>query len=87
MPKTILIVDDEPLIRALLRQTLEDLEDKDVRLLFAADGAEAIHVIEQERPDLVFLDVMMPFHDGYEVCRRAKQLDRRIYVIFRHGLG
>ncbi len=85
--KTILIVDDEPLIRILLRQTLEELEGEGVQLLQAADGAEAIQAIEQEHPDLVFLDVMMPVCDGYEVCRRAKQLDQRIYVVFLTAKG
>ena len=70
---TVLIVDDEQHIRLLIEQTLEDLEDDGVELLTAADGEEAINVVQNHRPDLVFLDVMMPRRSGFEVCRVIKQ--------------
>ncbi len=41
-------------------------------VLTAADGAEALHLFERERPDLVILDVEMPHLDGFEVCRRIR---------------
>ncbi len=69
----ILIVDDEVHIRTLLEQTLEDLEDQGVEILVAADGAEGLKLIEAEKPDLVFLDVMMPKMSGYDVCKTVKQ--------------
>ncbi len=72
MPRSILIADDEPHIRALLEQTLEDLEDEGVELLTAADGEEALALIDAKRPDLVFLDVMIPRRNGYEVCRAVR---------------
>ena len=72
MPKKILIVDDEPFIRALLEQTLEDFEDAGVELLAAGDGQEAWDMAQEERPNLVILDVMMPYMSGYEVCERIK---------------
>jgi two-component system alkaline phosphatase synthesis response regulator PhoP len=72
MPK-VLIVDDEQHIRLLIEQTLEELEDDGVELLTAADGEEAVSVVEHHRPDLVFLDVMMPRRSGFEVCRVIKQ--------------
>jgi DNA-binding response OmpR family regulator len=68
MPKKILIVDDEAHIRALLEQTLEDLEDEGVELLTADNGEDALALVASERPDLVFLDVMMPKMNGYDVC-------------------
>jgi DNA-binding response OmpR family regulator len=70
---TVLIVDDEHHIRLLIEQTLEELEDEGVELLTAADGEEALGVIENHRPELIFLDVMMPNRNGYEVCRTVKQ--------------
>ena len=70
---TVLIVDDEQHIRLLIEQTLEELEDEGVELLTAADGEEALDVIRNQSPDLVFLDVMMPQPNGYEVCRTVKQ--------------
>lgn len=73
MSKTILIVDDEVHIRILMEQTLEDLEDNGVELLTATNGAEALELIQTQRPDLVFLDVMMPKMNGFEVCQAVKQ--------------
>ena len=73
MCKKILVVDDEPHIRVLLEQTLEELEDEyDVELFIASDGEEGLNIIRIEKPDLVFLDVMMPKMNGYDVCRAVK---------------
>lgn len=72
MSKKILIVDDEPHIRMLLEQTLEDLEDEGVELLTATNGREALEVIQEENPQLVFLDVMMPEMNGFDVCKTVK---------------
>lgn len=72
MSKTVLIVDDEQHIRLLIEQTLEDLLDEDVELFTAADGDEAVAAIASQRPDLVFLDVMMPGRSGLDVCRAAR---------------
>ena len=70
--RKILIVDDEAHIRALLEQTFEDLEDDGVELLTAADGETALALVAEQRPDLVFLDVMMPRMNGYEVCQAVR---------------
>ena len=51
MSKKILIVDDEPFIRTLLVQTLEDLEDQGVELLTAGDGVDAWEIAQQEHPE------------------------------------
>ena len=60
MSQKILIVDDEDHLRMLIEQTLEDLEDEGVELLTATNGEEALNLIIDEKPNLVFLDVMMP---------------------------
>ncbi|MEN9224776.1 MAG: response regulator [Thermostichus sp. HHBFW_bins_43] len=73
MSQKILIVDDEPHIRLLLEQTLEELEGEGVELLLAANGEEALELIRSERPRVVFLDVMMPRINGFDVCQRVKQ--------------
>lgn len=73
MSKKILIVDDEPHIRLLLAQTLEELEDEGVEILTAADGSEGLETIQDEKPDLVFLDVMMPKMNGFDVCKAVKK--------------
>lgn len=73
MSHSILIVDDERHIRLLMEQALEELEDEAVELLTAADGEEALAMVEQHHPDLIFLDIMMPRRNGFEVCRTIKQ--------------
>lgn len=73
MDQKILIVDDEAHIRMLIEQTLEDLEDEGVEFLTAENGELALAIIEQERPQLVFLDVMMPKMNGMEVCKKVKK--------------
>jgi putative two-component system response regulator len=64
----ILAVDDEASNLQLLRQILQD----DYRLLFAKDGARALELARQEKPDMVLLDVMMPGMSGYETCAALK---------------
>jgi len=67
---TILVVDDEPSIVDLVRFTLEDA---DVRVVEASDGAEALVLARRIKPDLVLLDVQMPRLDGLEVCRQLRR--------------
>ena len=73
MSRTILIVDDEAHLRTLIHQTLEELEDEGVELITASNGEEALAKIQEARPNLVFLDVMMPKLSGFDVCQRAKK--------------
>jgi two-component system, OmpR family, alkaline phosphatase synthesis response regulator PhoP len=68
----ILIVDDEPHLRMLIHQTLEELEDEGVELLTACDGEEALETVKAEKPNLVLLDVMMPKKNGFDVCHAVK---------------
>ena len=67
---TILVVDDEPSIVELVRFTLEDA---DVRVVEASDGAEALVLARRVKPDLVLLDVQMPRLNGIEVCRQLRR--------------
>lgn len=69
MNKRILIVDDENYIRLLLHRTLEDLEFEGVSIHFAEDGIEGRDMARALKPDLVFLDMMMPGLSGAEVCQ------------------
>jgi DNA-binding response OmpR family regulator len=73
MEQKLLIVDDEAHIRMLIGQTLEELEDEGVNFFTAENGEQALEIIQQEKPQLVFLDVMMPKMNGMEVCRRVKK--------------
>ncbi|MDW3651183.1 MAG: response regulator [Bacteroidia bacterium] len=89
MEKRLLIVDDEPHIRMLLEQTLEDLEDEGVELLQAVNGQEALDIIQDKQPQLVFLDVMMPLLNGIEVCQTVKQKwgMEEVYIVLLTAKG
>jgi two-component system, OmpR family, alkaline phosphatase synthesis response regulator PhoP len=81
MTQRILIADDEAHIRVLMEQTLEELEDEGVELLLATNGAEALASIQANQPDLVFLDVMMPKLNGFEVCQTVKR-DPQLQAVY-----
>jgi DNA-binding response OmpR family regulator len=66
---TILIVEDEEPVRAFLAMLLEDAGH---RILLAIHGAQALDLVEEDRPDLVISDVMMPVLNGADLCRRVK---------------
>jgi len=68
---TLLIADDEPAILDLVRFTLEDPQ---VRIVEASDGATALELAQQARPDVALLDVKMPRLSGLDVCRRLREL-------------
>jgi len=68
----ILIVDDEAHIRLLIEQTLGKLEDYGVEIATADNGVDALELIKTNKPQLVFLDVMMPRMNGFDVCQRVK---------------
>jgi len=80
MPKKILAVDDE---RHIVRLVQVNLERAGYQVVTAFDGKEALQKVEAEQPDLVVLDVMMPYMDGFEVLQtlRKNQATRDLPVI------
>lgn len=68
---TILVVDDDPHIRELVSLFLQK---EGYRILEAEDGVDALRIMEQDRADLVILDIMMPNMDGWELCRELREL-------------
>ncbi|MBP0019303.1 MAG: response regulator [Cyanobacteria bacterium SBLK] len=89
MSGKILIVDDEPHIRMLLEQTLEELEDEGVELLIATNGEDALERIKVEQPNLVFLDVMMPKMNGFDVCQNVRKefASEKVFIIMLTAKG
>jgi len=99
MPKKILAVDDE---RHIVRLIQVNLERAGYTVVTAYDGREALQKIEAEQPDLVVLDVMMPYMDGLEALKRiranpatralpvimltAKAQDQDVFQGYSHGV-
>ena len=70
MAKKILAVDDE---RHIVRLVQVNLERQGYEVVTAYDGKEALEKVEAESPDLIVLDVMMPYMDGFEVLQNLKR--------------
>jgi cyclic di-GMP phosphodiesterase len=83
--QAVLIVDDTETNIDILVETLGDHYD----VMVAMDGEGALEAVEDEIPDLVLLDIMMPGMDGYEVCRRLKadERTRKVPVVFVTAMG
>ncbi len=84
----VLIVDDEDLTRVLLTQVLERLNLDNLVILLAEDGEEAIQIANEERPDLILLDVLLPKVNGYDVCRQVRLIPQyNPYIIILTARG
>ncbi len=84
--KQILIADDEPNIVTALEFLLQR---HGYEVHVARNGDEALKLIEQHRPDLVLLDVMMPQRSGYDVCQRVREREdwRHIKIVMLSAKG
>jgi two-component system phosphate regulon response regulator PhoB len=69
MPETILLIEDEADVADLVRYHLKKAK---YRVLHALDGAEGLAMVQQERPDAVVLDIMLPRMNGFEVAKKLK---------------
>ncbi len=78
--KTVLIVDDEPLARRFIKDCLAPHKDMEV-VAEAADGVDAVSLIEELEPDIVFLDIKMPRKGGLEVLKEIV-IDNSPAVVF-----
>lgn len=86
MAKTVLICDDEPYI---LESVSYVVKKEGFKVLTAENGEDALRIAEEQKPDLIFLDVEMPKKTGYEVCEVLKrnEMTRGIYVIMLTARG
>lgn len=82
----ILVAEDERDIRELIEFTLNFAGHK---VTLAANGADAVTLAQQVKPDLILMDVRMPKLTGYEACRALKQIDavKAIPVVFLSAKG
>lgn len=76
-PGTILVVDDDPIVCALMRATLEG---DGFTVIEAGDGVEGCRLYAEHRPDLMLVDVVMPRMDGYQLCRELRGCPESAYV-------
>lgn len=78
MAQRILLVEDEPEMKVILR---DNLEFEGYEVLATGTGEEALEVASRERPDLMLLDVMLPKMSGYDVCRRLRSSGIKMAII------
>ena len=86
LEKRILVVDDEPHV---IRTLTFVLRKEGYEVSSAGDGEEAMAKIRESKPNLMFLDVMMPKKNGYEVCQeiRSNPVLKDIYIIILTAKG
>src|SRR5690606_1530358 len=78
MRQHILVIDDDERITSMLRRSLA-FEGYEVST--ANNGAEGLKSFMQKEPNLVILDVMMPYIDGHEVCRRIRESGSQVPIL------
>lgn len=82
----ILVVEDDKLLSSLI---VRKLKAENCNVLYAANGEDALTVLEKEAPDLILLDILLPGIDGFEVLKRVKENPalRDVPVIILSNLG
>jgi len=78
MPRALVIDDD----RSVLHMVQHSLEKLQIEVLSASTADEGLRIVEERRPDVVLLDILLPRMSGLDVFRRIHDLDRRLPVIF-----
>jgi len=74
---SVLVVDDDPVVSALMCATLEN---DGFTVFQAGDGVEGCELYRRHRPDVLLVDVVMPRMDGYELCRELRSREDSAYV-------
>ncbi len=82
---TVLICDDSPLIRKKLAETMKKIGVTET--IFAEDGEMAVEMYRRHRPDLVFMDIVMPKKTGIDALREIKEADPDARVVMASTLG
>lgn len=87
MSKKIIVADDEPDVLFMTAFSLRTVGGFEV--IEARNGLEAVEKAQQERPDLIILDIKMPRMNGYEACRRLREIEslRDVPIVFLSAKG
>jgi two-component system KDP operon response regulator KdpE len=83
VPERILVVDDDPFLLQLIEKSLTT---HNYEVHVASDGAEGLQLLDETKPHLVILDIMMPHLNGWEFCRRIRKVST-IPIIMLTALG
>lgn len=78
MAKKILIIEDDPGIQLSLK---DELESEGFEVFIADNGRIGLNMAEEKNPDLILLDLMLPFLNGYEICKKLRQDGNRVPII------
>ncbi len=77
MAKILIIEDDKTILEGIT----DTLQFHGYEALTAANGRQGLELLHSQKPDLVILDIMLPDHDGFEICKRIRQDNRRLPII------
>ncbi|KXB06995.1 hypothetical protein AKJ51_02310 [candidate division MSBL1 archaeon SCGC-AAA382A20] len=83
--KKVLVVDDEPYMRSLIADYLNEIGS--FQTMEAGDGTKALEMFKKEKPDLIFLDLLLPEMKGYEVMQKIEEEDQDVDVIIITAVG
>ena len=78
MAKKILVIEDDPGISLSL---IDEFESEGFEVYGARDGVIGLAMIEQNPPDLIILDLMLPFMNGYEICKKLRKDGNNVPII------
>lgn len=83
--RTVLTVDDDPVVRAAVNHYLSD----EYNILVAEDGHEAVQLLQEQKVDLILLDIMMPGFDGFStlLLLKADETTKNIPVVMLTAVG
>ena len=85
---SVLIVDDVHILRKIIRDVLvKSCKISSDNIKEAVDGITAIREYKRQKPDIVFLDVLMPEQDGFETVRQIIEIDPNAYIIMCSSAG
>lgn len=85
MGKKIMLVDDAAFMRMMIKDTLK--KNGFTEIVEAGNGEQAIAAYQEEKPDLVLMDITMPVMDGLEALKRLKEMDGGVQVVMCSAMG
>lgn len=85
MGKKIMLVDDAAFMRMMIKDTLKKNGFTDI--VEAGNGEQAIAAYQEQKPDLILMDITMPVMDGLEALKRLKEIDKNVQVVMCSAMG